>query len=138
MARKVRVAPDFVFQIEHGGCYGTCPIYQVRINANREVRWVGKRFTENIGTWQKALPEEQFTLLLKYIKESTIESYKDVYDDPGISDLPTTTLTYTQHERSKTIACRYKVPATLIQFIDSVEAIIGKQQFTKVSDETTY
>ena len=138
IAKKAYVASDFIFQVEHGGCYGTCPIYQIRINASREVRWVGKRFTENIGTWRKTLPEEQFITLLKHIREATVESYKDVYDDPGVSDLPTTTVTYCQNEKTKIITCRYNVPTTLIQFIDSAEAIIGKQNFTKVSDETTY
>ncbi|MCZ2355901.1 MAG: DUF6438 domain-containing protein [Bacteroidia bacterium] len=138
LSKKTRVPADFIFQVEHSGCYGTCPIYQMRLNAKREVRWVGKRFTENIGTWQKIMPEDQFAVLLKYIKEATLESYKDSYDDPNISDIPATTLTFTQNEKTKTIVCRYKVPTTLVQFIDSAEAIIGKQNFVKVSDETNY
>jgi hypothetical protein len=43
-------SPVRELEIEHTGCFGPCPIYQVRVTDAGELQYEGKRFVRHVGT----------------------------------------------------------------------------------------
>ncbi len=52
-----------IFELIKGGCYGTCPIYSISIDENRQIKYEGKRFVNAIGTYNWIMNEKDFNTL---------------------------------------------------------------------------
>lgn len=98
-------------EIREGACYGTCPIYTIRITPDDRYRLDGERFTRADGISQGQLPPGHFDRLADYIAAHDLMAFPaDI--TPGnpaacgegrVSDLPDFQLTVVLAERIKVI-----------------------------------
>jgi len=78
-----------LFEMNKGGCYGTCPIYSLSLYENRLVKYNGKRFTENQGVHQWHLSKKDFEEIKSIISEKFNSDYTHNLE---VQDLPQTSL----------------------------------------------
>ena len=72
-----------------GGCYGTCPIYSISIDENRQIKYEGKRFVDAIGTYNWIMNEKDFNTLKALIDKKFKADYTLNME---VLDLPLTRL----------------------------------------------
>ena len=72
-----------------GGCYGTCPIYSISIDENRQIKYEGKRFVDAIGTYNWIMNEKDFNTLNALIDKNFNSDFKQNIE---VQDLPLTEL----------------------------------------------
>ena len=61
-----------LFELIKGGCYGTCPIYNISVDENRQIKYEGKRFVDAIGTYNWIMNEKDFK---KITSDKNIRNY---------------------------------------------------------------
>ncbi len=129
--RKYRFDAESYILLEKGGCFGMCPIYQLRVNGVGEVSYHGERFVEVEGKHQARLSPAETNALFRAFEASSFWGFKDAYDDPNVVDLPTIYLTYSDGERTKRIKDYYGTPEEIKALEAQVEAVAVQQGWLK-------
>ena len=78
-----------LFELIKGGCYGTCPIYNISVDENKQIKYEGKRFAYAIGTYNWIINEKDFNTL-KTLIDKTFKA--DYMQNMQVQDLPLTRL----------------------------------------------
>jgi len=118
---------DLYVRIDRTPCYGRCPIDRVEAFGDGRVRYVGERFVPRLGTYTRRLTAEELSNLEKILRESAFEKYDTLYDNPGISDLPSLVLTYRLDGRERRITCRTGCPPDLPGKIERIRAFLADE-----------
>ncbi len=122
---------DFSLFIKKTPCYGTCPTYELSVGADGSVVYNAIRFTEQTGLFSKKLSAAQLAELKKTVRESPFFSWDTLYDDPGISDIPSTIVEISLDGQKKKVVNRHKGPKDFKTWVDKWEAVIGKDGYSK-------
>ena len=64
-----------LFELIKGGCYGTCPIYNISVDENRQIKYEGKRFVDAIGSFNWIMNETDFNTLNALIDKNFKADY---------------------------------------------------------------
>jgi len=107
---------------EKGGCFGTCPIYTLTIQNNGMAEDKGKRFTDRLGVHTKQLDKVALHRLSEALRKGNLWDLPDKFES-RIPDLPSSTLTYMEGEKSKTIFWREKSNDALMDIGKMIETI---------------
>ena len=78
-----------LFELIKGGCYGTCPIYSISVDENRQIKYEGKRFVDALGTYNWIMNEKDFNTLNALIDKNFNSDFKQNIE---VQDLPLTEL----------------------------------------------
>jgi len=101
-----------IFEQKKTPCFGTCPVYELKIYDNRTAEIMASQNLDIKGHYLSKIPEERFEALKKAFDESNFFKYKDQYTS-NITDLPTTYITYRKGEKEKTIQDYHGAPVSL-------------------------
>jgi len=118
---------DLYVQIERTPCYGRCPIDRVEAFSDGKVRYTGERFVPRQGTYTRQLTPDEIKKLEQMLRESAFETYDTLYDNPGISDLPSLVLIYRLDGESRRITCRTGCPPDLPGKIERIRAFLSDE-----------
>ena len=78
-----------LFELIKGGCFGTCPIYRISVDENKQIKYEGKRFVDAIGTYNWIMNEKDFNTLNALIDKKLKTDYTHNME---VQDLPFTHL----------------------------------------------
>ena len=78
-----------LFELIKGGCYGTCPIYSISLDKNRQIKYEGKRFVDALGTYNWIMNKKDFNTLETLIDKKFNANYTHNME---VVDLPLTSL----------------------------------------------
>jgi len=132
--QQTQIPSDFYFKMEKTPCYGTCPIYQVEVFANGRTRLNGKRFLQWIGTHETVLAPDSLFWLYSLLENANLFQYEDRYDNPGITDVPSTIITYSGNGKKKTIFMRSYVPEALRELDIQLHDFFMRQSYQRVEE----
>ena len=127
---------DVVIKMKKGACFGSCPVYDLRIYNNRYVEYVGKRHTNKIGGHGKTLSKDAYKQLLKAFDDSDFFTFDEFYPS-DIPDLPTCKITYQKGDLTKTIAGKRERPEAIHKLQHQLELIAESKDGWTVTDLET-
>ena len=114
-------------ELKKDPCFGTCPVYNIKINGKGEATFNGKRNVSKDGTWYRVLSASETNELFKAFESSNFWAFKDEYTAP-VTDLPTTWVTFVLGEKSKTIKDYHGAPEALNALEEMVEQIAEDEE----------
>ena len=120
----LNTAATLKVEISRGACFGTCPIYTMSIDNDRLVKYNGKRFVEQQGTFEWYMDRADFKELERLLSQK--EFLKSAEYNLRAQDLPLTSLSiYTEND---TILIKHKggIPLGLKQNIKALEYLLTK------------
>lgn len=129
--------PMVLASIERTACYGQCPMYKATFFDNGEVKYVGRRFVEKIGTYRFLLSTEEVLEIKKKITEYDYFGLDSLYPTP-ISDFPSCITEASLNGKLKKVIDRRNPPANLKDFEHFLDSLLKDRDLEKVSDETDY
>ena len=108
-------------------CFGDCPVYSVSIDKEGNVIYNGIEYVLVKGIQKFTLTKEQLNELNNKLSKKEFSSFKDVYNNPKVQDLPST---YIIHN-GKQIQIRLwnGIPDELIDIHEYVEGILLNKKF---------
>ena len=109
-----------LFELQRGGCYGTCPIYTLILHNDRLVKYNGKRFTENRGVFQWYIDRKDFNKIKSILDEKFNSDYTQNLE---VQDLPLTRLNI---KNTYQIKFKGSCPKEFKQEVDQIEMLLLK------------
>ncbi len=100
-------SPKIVYS--KGACYGECPVYNLTIYNTGLMKYNGIRYSSMIGKYEKQLTDVEYINLVKLFKDANIWKLDENYD-MNIADLPTTTLSFSDKDKQKTMKTKSSFP----------------------------
>jgi hypothetical protein len=73
LSNKERLS--WYLSVEQTPCFGKCPIYQMSIDGNQQVRLSAKRFLPRIGEYHAAMPDSLFNEIVSLTQQATWDTY---------------------------------------------------------------
>lgn len=117
-----KYSADTVVEMSKGPCFGTCPVYDFRIDGTGQATLKGKQHMKYTGEFvQQFTPQQTNELIRQFVKADFFE-FEDEYLG-NITDQPTVWLTLTHKGESKKIRCHYEVPQTLLDLIGATTVL---------------
>ena len=107
-----KASPKIV--LSKGACFGECPVYTLTIYNTGLMKFNGVRFTKMDGKHEKKLSEEAYIALVKNFDDVDLWKYDDVYD-MQIADLPTTSISYSSKEKTKSVKGKADRPEKILE-----------------------
>lgn len=127
-------AATVVASIERTACYGSCPIYRATFYSDGRVRYVGKRFVPNVGTYELQISPDDVKSIGAKAVEMGYFGLNDKYDSP-VTDFPSCVTTVNDGGQSKTVFDRVDGPKALKSFEKHLDSLLEGREFKKVSEE---
>jgi hypothetical protein len=134
---SVQTEPQILASIERTACYGQCPMYKAIFMDNGEVKYVGKRFVEKIGTYRTLLSEEEVLEIHKKVVEYDYFALDSLYPTP-ITDFPSCLTEVNLNGKRKKVINRRSPPDNLKAFEKFLDGLLEGKELEKISDETNY
>lgn len=108
--------------MRRSGCFGRCPIYEVQLFSDGRVRYIGERFTENLGTFEKAVDAAKVQALLRQAQTLRVDTCAAEYP-MMIADLPGLRYTFTRPQGVQTIANANFGPRYLLTLAADIDSL---------------
>lgn len=89
-------------ELSRSGCFGTCPVYEVKVFATGEVYWHGRNFVDALGEKQTSIGSDAAHKLVGQFLSSQFWELCGGYDS-SVTDSPTTQIDVQIGGRSKTV-----------------------------------
>ncbi len=132
------VKPELVkltlLAVSTGACYGECPIYDLNISQTGMVSLNAKKFMPMQGVHQSQLSKEQLEELKGKIADLEYMKLEDVYDNPQVTDVPTTKLFFNTGE-PKEMKVRMGAPDGVKEFMNWLYPFITDLKYDKLEVE---
>jgi hypothetical protein len=123
---------DLLIEMKRTPCYGSCPVYTVKIDKNGKGLFEGMENVEKIGMFSFSLKQDELVELETAFLQIDFYQLKNIYDGLA-SDLPTTYITYNKDGQRKKIMDYYGAPATLRALENRIETIVLSKRMRKIN-----
>lgn len=124
---------DVVSTLERGACFGRCPIYKVKIYSSGYASYEGVNFVDQIGLYKSQFSEKELTDIAIKGVEFGLDTMALSYDQPRVTDLPTTHIGTLIEGKLKTIKMRYGYPESLRSYRNYLEELIKSKTWTTIT-----
>lgn len=94
---------DFSVSLERTACFGFCPIYQVTVEGDGSVRYVGEMFVAIEGEQQSRISQSEVRRLVHELERIDFMSLQDSYTDMSATDMPSAITTLRLNGDIKTV-----------------------------------
>jgi hypothetical protein len=111
-----------VITMEKTACYGKCPVYTITISGTGKAEYEGKKNVKKLGKYQKQLSADEAMKLFKAFDASNFSDFQSEYDT-GITDVPSTFISFYHRGFKKNIKDRMAAPEELKNLERMVEAV---------------
>ncbi|MDF2438551.1 MAG: hypothetical protein K0Q95_2927 [Bacteroidota bacterium] len=121
-----------VIGYEKGACFGTCPVFKMTLNAEtNKATYVGTAHVDKVGTYEKAISDEEIMKLKAEFDKAKFLDMNDVYTNE-ISDLPSTYVSFSMNGKTKTVKERYHAPKELKELELILDKIANSEGWVQI------
>ena len=118
------------FLIYHrGACYGMCPIFDLVVYMDGSAVYEGKNFVDLIGFYQTKMDATDLQKITDQDNAICYFGLEEKYDNPKVTDLPTTRTGIRKDGKLKMVSNRYKGPGGLKIIDETIEKNIEDQNW---------
>ena len=126
---------DSLISMRTTPCFGRCPVYELEIQSDGLVEFMGKQYCTKMGAYSKQLSPEKTKALFESLMASNFFERPDAYDEPTIADLSSTFLGFKHQGQEKTINCRYNIPSEIKEILRELRHLAESDGWTAKTNE---
>ncbi len=124
-----------VIRMQRTLCFGKCPVDILTIRESGRAVYEGQKNVERKGMYQKTVQGETLQRILQKAQDIGFFELQKEYDQPKVTDIPSTILTIRDRGQSHRVKARYGVPDGLEELIAEIEKVIESEGWEERSDE---
>ena len=83
------IQKKLIISLNKTACFGTCPVYKIKIYNNQSAIFEGVKFVEKEGSYNFKISKKEINTILNKAKKINFQKMEDEYTEL-ITDLPTT------------------------------------------------
>lgn len=107
-------------------CFGKCPVFTLHIYNSGYAVYNGTANVNLMGRHTTRLTKEQMVYLIDKANEINYFELKDVYDNEGVTDIPSTTTSIVINGQRKSVKKRFDFPKSLLTFEAAFDDLIKR------------
>lgn len=112
------IQKKLIISLNKTACFGTCPVYKIKIYNNQSAIFEGVKFVEKEGSYNFKISKKEINTILNKAKKINFQKMEDEYIEL-ITDLPTTYIMI----NNKQIKDYYGAPKELKELEEIIENI---------------
>jgi len=112
------IQKKLIISLNKTACFGTCPVYKIKIYNNQSAIFEGVKFVEKEGSYNFKISKKEINTILNKAKKINFQKMEDEYTEL-ITDLPTTYIMI----NNKQIKDYYGAPKELKELEEIIESI---------------
>ncbi len=116
-------------------CFGMCPYFNLTIYESGYCVYEGKNFVDMVGFYHTRVDMSVLQNIKSTAERIQYFSLADNYDNPHVTDLPTTTTGIKNGDTMKTVAARYKSPKELQELYQVLDEMIESATWTSMAEK---
>jgi hypothetical protein len=128
---KTITGQELLIEMKRTACYGTCPVYTLKIGKNGKGLFEGLENVEKTGLFSFSLSRDELQELENAFRQINFYQLDRIYDAP-VSDLPTTYITYNKDGNRKQIMDYYGAPEVLRELENEIETLVLSKKMRKI------
>ena len=121
---------SLLYEYKRGACFGTCPIFNLKIYQSGYAVYEGRNHVQMIGTYHSTMNAATLLKLAQVVDEIKYFSLKDEYDFEGIQDIPAVHSTVVRDGVKKSIKNRYQGPSELKLLYAAFDEAVANSKWT--------
>lgn len=123
---------DFV-SLDRTGCFGTCPIYQIKIFRSGKVQYFGRKFVDNEGVFQAQMNKQQVNDFFTEVDALNWESFPDQYPMDNV-DFPQFRVEIKLGDFQKIIRGNTRADEALINLTQTIDELFETLTLEKITE----
>jgi len=123
-----------VISFDKTPCFGRCPVYKIKIYASGFSTYEGINFAEKMGLYSTTFSQAQIEKIYRSALEIDYFNLDSEYNNPEISDLPSTISRINYNGKNQRIMARNNVPEKLKIFHETLAEILLGQGWQPYSN----
>mgnify|MGYP006267484929 CR=1 FL=1 len=120
---------EATFELQKTSCYGTCPVYTLRLAEDGRARLRAEEHMDKQGIYKANFPKGEILALIDDFEQANFAAFKTEYTSTR-SDLPTTYITFGDMK----IMNYDGAPESLEKLQKKLEAFVDRPEWEKVAD----
>lgn len=123
-----------LLSIKRNPCYGKCPWYEAELYDDGMIVYHGKKNVQHVGDFVIHTKPKTVRSIVDQAQKNgffTMSSSYPVNPKNKIPDLPITTLMVKLGRTSKTITMQNEIPVELLQYVQDIEGLLKRMDFSK-------
>lgn len=133
---RIPAGSDFSISLERTACFGFCPVYQVTVESNGTVTYLGEMFVAVEGERRSQISQDQVRQIARQLESIDFFSLQDEYTDRGATDMPSAILTLRVDGKTKRVDHYYgdfSAPEKLTELELFIDEITNSTQWVESS-----
>ena len=122
---------DLRFTLSKGVCFGTCPVFELKIYHGGYTTFLGEQNTSKMGLYDKMLSSKEFKNIENAFQKLDFNNYPDEFKS-RIPDLPMIKIGYHNGKEYRVVSGKEDRPEDLMQVQFLLEKIVDNNQWNFV------
>lgn len=125
--------PYSFVSVRYSACFGVCPVYEITIDRNGIVQYVGKQFVSVQGRRHDTLTREENRSFWKQFHSYALWRYPDQWQwSPPVSDVQEVQIIIAKPDTVKTFVLRvFEIPADFAHVLRLIDSTARVQRWIK-------
>ncbi|MEN9394955.1 MAG: hypothetical protein RL362_1176 [Bacteroidota bacterium] len=119
-------------------CFGACPVFTLTIMMDGKAYLMGQKNMEYVGGFGAEWNTELMNALDEKMRALQFYNLPHVFDNPQVTDLPSTYIGYTKGNNLYTIKCRYQTPQNLKDLSSWLDAEMKKTKWNLINSNNNH
>ncbi len=124
---------SLIISFEKTPCFGRCPVYKIKVFESGFAIYEGLNFAERLGIFSATLSKDKIEKVYELARKTDFFELDSLYNDPYVSDLPSTIIMLSQNGVKKRIVSRINAPEKLNIFVENTAVLLNENDW-KVYD----
>jgi virulence-associated protein VapD len=108
------------------------------VKMDGEVYFNGRQHVEMIGDYKANWDADRLQQLESKMQYLDFYKLPNIFDNPQVTDLPSTYIGYTQGNNLHTVKCRYQTPQNLKDLASWLDQEISKTQWNQINSNNNH
>jgi len=119
---------DLRFSMSKGACFGSCPVYELKVYHGGYATFEGKQNTERLGLYDKQLSKSDYKKVVKAFEKLDFDAFPSQFKS-NIPDLPEIKIGYHNGDSFRVVAGKEDRPEDLMQAQFQLEKIVDNKEW---------
>lgn len=126
-------ADSLIIAFEKTPCFGRCPVYKIKVYRSGFAVYEGLNFSEKLGLYATRFSQEKIERIFDSAEKIDFFDLDTAYDDPYVTDLPSTITMLNQEGKKHQVKARFGVPEKLEVFQENLSVTLNEMPWKPYS-----
>jgi hypothetical protein len=133
MEKPEQSSDSLLISFEKTPCFGRCPVYKIKVYESGFATYEGLNFAERMGLYAYRFSDQKIEEILQSARNVNYTGLDPEYDDPRITDLPSTISKIKLEGKYHRVVARVNIPQEVKNFHSNLDVALTENDWKPYS-----